>query len=125
MWDRWNEGAALQLLDASVLAEESSPGDEVLRCIHIGLLCVQEDPLDRPTMSAVRLMLDNTVTPPPLPSRPAFLRTTCLKKPRVDHGLRPRDSNSAVSKNENSSQNVAQRGVPSVNEMSMSVLQPR
>lgn len=31
----------------------------MLRAIHIGLLCVQQDPQDRPTMSAVVLMLSS------------------------------------------------------------------
>ncbi|OMO55697.1 hypothetical protein COLO4_35893 [Corchorus olitorius] len=33
--------------------------EEVIRCIHIGLLCVQEDPSERPTMASVILMLNN------------------------------------------------------------------
>ncbi|RXH89909.1 hypothetical protein DVH24_032266 [Malus domestica] len=31
--------------------------DEALRSIQVGLLCVQEDPSDRPTMSSIILML--------------------------------------------------------------------
>lgn len=30
---------------------------EILRCIHVSLLCLQEHPKDRPTMSNVILML--------------------------------------------------------------------
>ena len=30
---------------------------EVLKCIHVGLLCVQEKPKDRPKMSSIVLML--------------------------------------------------------------------
>lgn len=30
---------------------------EVLRCIHVGLLCVQQRPEDRPNMSSIILML--------------------------------------------------------------------
>ena len=42
---------------------------EVLRCIHVGLLCVQENPMDRPTMSSVVSMLgsENVVLPQPKP----------------------------------------------------------
>lgn len=31
----------------------------MLRAIHIGLLCVQQDPIDRPNMSMVGLMLSS------------------------------------------------------------------
>nr|KYP44603.1 Cysteine-rich receptor-like protein kinase 29 [Cajanus cajan] len=32
---------------------------EVLRCLHIGLLCVQQYPEDRPTMASIILMLES------------------------------------------------------------------
>ncbi|CAL5410927.1 unnamed protein product [Camellia sinensis] len=35
----------------------SCPVAEVVRCIHIGLLCVQEDPKDRPNMSSMVVLL--------------------------------------------------------------------
>jgi hypothetical protein len=46
---------------------------EVLKCINIGLLCVQHNPLDRPTMSDVMVMLngDATSSLPPA-ARPTF-----------------------------------------------------
>ena len=46
---------------------------EVSRCIHIGLLCVQEATTDRPTMSSVVFMLGNETAPPPPPNTPAFI----------------------------------------------------
>jgi hypothetical protein len=47
--------------------------NEVIRCIHIGLLCVQEDPASRPTMATVVLMLDSHSVSLQLPQQPAFL----------------------------------------------------
>jgi hypothetical protein len=44
---------------------------EVLRCIHVGLLCVQQIPEDRPTMSSVVLML-NGESLLPKPRHPGF-----------------------------------------------------
>ena len=44
---------------------------EILRCIHIGLLCVQNRAEDRPDMSSVVLML-NGEKPLPKPKQPAF-----------------------------------------------------
>lgn len=51
---------------------ESYNSDEVLRCIQIGLLCVQEDVMERPTMSTVVLMLSSEVALP-APKQPAYL----------------------------------------------------
>ena len=45
---------------------------EIIRCIHIGLLCVQENVADRPTMASVILMLNSNSITLLLPSRPAF-----------------------------------------------------
>lgn len=44
----------------------------MLRCIHIGLLCVQEDAAKRPTMASVVLMLGSSTMALPVPSAPAF-----------------------------------------------------
>jgi hypothetical protein len=44
---------------------------EVLRCIHVGLLCVQQMPEDRPTMSSVVLMLSGESLLPK-PRHPGF-----------------------------------------------------
>ncbi|XP_048319086.2 G-type lectin S-receptor-like serine/threonine-protein kinase At1g11410 isoform X2 [Ziziphus jujuba] len=46
--------------------------EEISKCIHIGLLCVQESATDRPTMSTVIFMLVNETTLPP-PNTPAFI----------------------------------------------------
>ena len=51
----WNEGKGLELMDP-LLGGSRCP-DEFLRCYHIGLLCIQEDAFDRPTMSYVIIML--------------------------------------------------------------------
>ncbi|KAL2349524.1 hypothetical protein Fmac_003524 [Flemingia macrophylla] len=56
-WQLWNEGKGLELIDP--LLCDSCPGEEFLRYMHIGLLCVQEDAYDRPAMSSVVLMLKN------------------------------------------------------------------
>ena len=45
---------------------------EALRLIHFALLCVQEDPNDRPTMSRVILMLASKSINLPQPSAPPF-----------------------------------------------------
>nr|GMD10211.1 G-type lectin S-receptor-like serine/threonine-protein kinase At1g11410 [Ipomoea batatas] len=69
VWDFWNEERALEIIDPSL--GESYDGQEVLRCIHVGLLCVQLHSNDRPTMSEVIFMLSND-TELSRPNRPGF-----------------------------------------------------
>uniref|UniRef100_A0A199UAZ0 Receptor-like serine/threonine-protein kinase n=4 Tax=Manihot esculenta TaxID=3983 RepID=A0A199UAZ0_MANES len=70
VWHLWRENRALEIIDSSL--RESCPSDEVLRCIQIGLLCVQEDVMERPMMSTVVLMLNSDITLP-FPKQPAFI----------------------------------------------------
>ncbi|XP_061368787.1 receptor-like serine/threonine-protein kinase SD1-8 isoform X2 [Gastrolobium bilobum] len=70
VWKQWKEGSALELIDPSI-GESYSPS-EVLRCIHVGLLCVQERAEDRPTMSSVILMLSSETSLMPQPRNPGF-----------------------------------------------------
>ncbi|XP_028057014.1 G-type lectin S-receptor-like serine/threonine-protein kinase SD1-1 isoform X2 [Camellia sinensis] len=56
-WSLYKEGKSLQLIDDAVW--ESCYLTEVLRSIHVGLLCVQESPEDRPSMSSVVVMLSS------------------------------------------------------------------
>ncbi|MED6131492.1 hypothetical protein PIB30_010245 [Stylosanthes scabra] len=70
VWKQWNEGTALEVIDQSI--GNSYTESEVLRCIHVGLLCVQERAEDRPTMSSVVLMLSSEVSLMPRPRSPGF-----------------------------------------------------
>ncbi|KAK9936183.1 hypothetical protein M0R45_013040 [Rubus argutus] len=70
VWDLWKEGRASEIIDTSL--GESYPIGEVLRCIQIALLCVQELANDRPTMSTIVFMLGNDAVLPS-PRKPAFL----------------------------------------------------
>lgn len=47
--------------------------EEVMKCINIGLLCVQEKPSDRPTMASILLMLGSDNVLLPEPSQPGFV----------------------------------------------------
>ncbi|URE21111.1 Serine threonine-protein kinase [Musa troglodytarum] len=71
-WDTlWREGKGLELVDEAI--GDSYPKAEVLRCMKVGLLCVQERPEDRPTMSAVMLMLGSDSALLPQPRQPGFV----------------------------------------------------
>lgn len=69
-WGLWKEGKELELMDPCFLESCSIP--EIRRCIHVGLLCVQEDPTDRPTMSDVVVLLGSDTITLREPKRPAF-----------------------------------------------------
>ncbi|XP_042479051.1 receptor-like serine/threonine-protein kinase SD1-7 isoform X2 [Macadamia integrifolia] len=69
-WKLWREGRGLELMDESM--KDSCSTGEVLRCIQVGLLCVQERPEERPTMSSVVLMLSSETVTMPQPKRPGF-----------------------------------------------------
>ncbi|KAH9792863.1 G-type lectin S-receptor-like serine/threonine-protein kinase [Citrus sinensis] len=70
-WKLWQEGKALDMMDQKLHA--SSKPNEILKCINVGLLCVQEDPNDRPTMSDVVIMLGSEAMNLATPRRPAFV----------------------------------------------------
>jgi hypothetical protein len=80
---------------------ESCPSTEVLKCMHIGLLCVQEDPADRPTISSVLALLGNEVASLPHPKQPVFVVARVIQ---ADHIPTPN---------------------PSVNHLTISSLSPR
>ncbi|KAK9269368.1 hypothetical protein L1049_001139 [Liquidambar formosana] len=61
---------ALELLDTCL--ENSCVESQVVRCIQVGLLCVQRFPEDRPAMSSVVFMLANEGATLPQPKQPGF-----------------------------------------------------
>ncbi|EFH48848.1 kinase family protein [Arabidopsis lyrata subsp. lyrata] len=70
VWRLWNTDTSLELIDPAI--RESYEKDEVTRCIHIGLLCVQENPANRPAMSTVFQMLTNSSITLNVPQPPGF-----------------------------------------------------
>ncbi|XP_026408966.1 cysteine-rich receptor-like protein kinase 10 isoform X2 [Papaver somniferum] len=69
-WRHWKNESALELLDSTI--KDTCSRSEAVRCIQIGLLCVQENVADRPTMPMVLLMLSSYTVSLDLPSAPAF-----------------------------------------------------
>ncbi|KAH9651137.1 G-type lectin S-receptor-like serine/threonine-protein kinase [Citrus sinensis] len=68
-WRLWTEDRSLELIDKSL--DGSYSLSEALRCIQVGLLCVQQRPEDRPNMSSVVLMLSGERSLPQ-PKQPGF-----------------------------------------------------
>ncbi|XP_022878004.1 receptor-like serine/threonine-protein kinase SD1-8 isoform X2 [Olea europaea var. sylvestris] len=88
-WRLWREGRGMELMDSA--AGESYSPSEVLRCIQVGLLCVQEQAEDRPNMDTVVLMLSSDTASMSQPKNPGF----CM-------GRRPADTESSSSKQDES-----------------------
>lgn len=70
-WRLWKEGKALELIDKTI-EKDTSLISEMVRCIHISLLCVQQHAEDRPSMSSVVLMLGSEIELVE-PEEPGFL----------------------------------------------------
>ncbi|KAK9050476.1 hypothetical protein SSX86_030555 [Deinandra increscens subsp. villosa] len=68
-WELHNEGISLQLVDKCLVESINIP--QVHRSIHIGLLCVQRHPEDRPTMTSIIMMLGSE-GPLLAPKEPGF-----------------------------------------------------
>ncbi|XP_024157974.1 putative receptor-like protein kinase At4g00960 isoform X1 [Rosa chinensis] len=68
-WRNWMDNTILNIIDPMLTAGARS---EIIRCIHIGLLCVQENMNDRPTMAAVVSMLNSHSLTISVPSRPPY-----------------------------------------------------
>ncbi|KAL5839819.1 hypothetical protein ACOSQ4_012427 [Xanthoceras sorbifolium] len=75
-WKLWRDGTVLNLVDPTL---RSSSRTEMIRCIHIGLLCVQENAADRPTMASLVLMLNSYSVTFPVPSKPAFFMHSSIE----------------------------------------------
>ncbi|KAK3157311.1 hypothetical protein QOZ80_2AG0119150 [Eleusine coracana subsp. coracana] len=68
-WQLWNEERWNELVDSSLLPKDNS--EEMVKCINIALLCVQENAADRPTMSDVIAMLSSEPIILAEPKKPA------------------------------------------------------
>ncbi|KAM3754460.1 hypothetical protein ACB098_03G166800 [Castanea mollissima] len=69
-WRLWTDDKLLDLMDETL--RDTCIADQFVKCLNIGLLCVQHDPSDRPTMSIIIKMLDGETVNLPTPKQPAF-----------------------------------------------------
>ncbi|XP_013583493.1 PREDICTED: G-type lectin S-receptor-like serine/threonine-protein kinase RKS1 [Brassica oleracea var. oleracea] len=79
IWDLWNKGEATAVID-KLMNQDINDESEVMKCVHIGLLCVQENASDRPDMPSVVSMFGHNANDFPPPKHPAF---TSGRKPHV------------------------------------------
>ncbi|KAF3680210.1 Cysteine-rich receptor-like protein kinase 25 [Capsicum annuum] len=112
-WKHWKNGTPLEILDPNIDTESYSR-QEVIQCIHLGLLCVQEDVEQRPTIASVVLMLNSYSVTLPIPQQPPtyfFLssRAEMMKQLGIE-----------------SDKSTSNKSIPlSVNEVSITEMYPR
>ncbi|KAJ0263521.1 S-locus glycoprotein domain-containing protein [Hirschfeldia incana] len=93
VWRNWKEGQGLKIVDTVIIDSSSQTfrPHEILRCLQIGLLCVQARVDDRPLMSAVVLMLGSVAAEIPQPKPPGYcvignsLETCSSRSKQPDH----------------------------------------
>lgn len=80
-WELWKEGRCCDLIDKSL--HGACPESMVLRCIHVSLLCVQENATDRPSKTEVISMISNENATLPDPKQSGFLSMLLSNDPDV------------------------------------------
>ncbi|XP_078150666.1 cysteine-rich receptor-like protein kinase 10 [Carex rostrata] len=111
VWENWTNGTITEITDPSL--DHHYPTSELLRCTQIALLCVQDNPADRPTMSNVALMLSSETVSLEIPSSPAF----CIVNRSIHAGF----GNIGGNTHRSSSKSVPM----SSNEVSITDVEPR
>ncbi|KAM3199035.1 hypothetical protein P3L10_034187 [Capsicum annuum] len=112
-WKHWKNGTPLEILDPNIDTESYSR-QEMIQCIYLGLLCVQEDVEQRPTIASVVLMLNSYSVTLPIPQQPPtyfFLssRAEMMKQLGIE-----------------SDKSTSNKSIPfSVNEVSITEMYPR
>ncbi|XP_049360030.1 G-type lectin S-receptor-like serine/threonine-protein kinase CES101 [Solanum verrucosum] len=70
-FEMWKDGKDMEFMDQSL--DDTTHSCKLLKCMQIALLCVQKNPLDRPTMLEISSMLKNIENlVMSSPKRPAF-----------------------------------------------------
>ena len=77
---------AIELLDPC-LRDSHYSLQEVLRCIHVGLLCAQQRAMNRPSMSSVVVMLGSDSHVLPHPQKPGYFTETESPREYVESSL--------------------------------------
>ncbi|XP_024182841.1 cysteine-rich receptor-like protein kinase 7 isoform X1 [Rosa chinensis] len=69
-YELWREGQGMDFIDPTL--DDSTSSCKLLRCMVVALLCVQENPVDRPSMLEVCSMLKSEIAAIISPKKPAF-----------------------------------------------------
>ncbi|KAK4258922.1 hypothetical protein QN277_005317 [Acacia crassicarpa] len=108
-WKHWRGENLIAILDSN-LREETGSHSEIMRCIQIGLLCVQGNPQVRPSMNKVVKYLSNDSMKLPIPHEPAFFLHSQMEGAETNRAMEAQ---------------LANQDQNSINEISESVSFPR
>ncbi|KAK4258921.1 hypothetical protein QN277_005316 [Acacia crassicarpa] len=108
-WKHWRNEELTAILDSNMTEVVSH--SEIMKCIHIGLLCVQGNPQIRPSMNEVVQYLSNDSMHLPIPQEPVFFMYSQME---------PAATNRAIMEAQ-----LANHNQYSINEISESQLFPR
>ncbi|XP_045813115.1 cysteine-rich receptor-like protein kinase 7 [Trifolium pratense] len=103
VWRQWNDQTPLSILDPKI--KENYSETEFIKCIQIGLLCVQRDPDARPSMVTIASYLSSYSIELPSPQEPAFF-------------LHERTFSNVAAQESSSTQFVNSSSLLSINQMS-------
>ncbi|XP_058760088.1 cysteine-rich receptor-like protein kinase 8 [Vicia villosa] len=92
VWRQWRDKTPLNILDPNIKGTYSET--EVKKCIQIGLLCAQQFPNSRPTITTVISYFNNDFIELPSPQEPAFSFPG-----QMDAQANPQESSSTQFKN--------------------------
>ncbi|GLJ21213.1 hypothetical protein SUGI_0388600 [Cryptomeria japonica] len=110
-WRLYKGGNTPEMVDPTI--SEECPQEQALRCIHVGLVCVQADAKLRPLMSDITVMISNSSIALPIPAEPAFLtRSRSL-------------ASTSRSKSRSGTTTSSTSGIFTVNETSVTETNPR
>ncbi|KAI9123431.1 hypothetical protein K1719_004731 [Acacia pycnantha] len=107
-WKHWRGENLIAILDSNLT--ETGSHSEIMRCIHIGLLCGQGNPQVRPSMNKVVKCLSNDSMKLPIPHEPAFFLHSQMEAAETSRAMEAQ---------------LANHDQYSINEISESVLFPR
>ncbi|XP_074274092.1 G-type lectin S-receptor-like serine/threonine-protein kinase At1g11300 [Silene latifolia] len=100
-WKLWHENDMTPLINPEIVNQRYEM--QILKCIQVGLLCVQDSPEDRPDVSALISMFDvDDVKTLPVPNPPGFTRSKGISSDEIlqnvfDYSLTDTVSKSTVS----------------------------
>ncbi|KAM3701611.1 hypothetical protein ACB098_05G185700 [Castanea mollissima] len=113
-WNKWRDGTTSNLVDPTLRTDSTT---EILKCIHIGLLCVQENVVKRPTMASVVLMLCSDSMTLSVPLQPAFMMESDTRSYilQVEHNSRVTGSTQSKSSSIHATANNVSDGTDKIN----------
>ncbi|KAF5778173.1 putative protein kinase RLK-Pelle-DLSV family [Helianthus annuus] len=86
-WNHFQQNKCEEIFDPNLMMRNNNNQKEAIKAIQVGLLCTQEDPSLRPSMSTVLKMLAKDDEPLPPPSNPPFMDEDAMELNMITHKL--------------------------------------